>query len=111
MSTGALSSDGNPLEWYGLADALGAAYQVADDLYDAMDETGSMGKPAGQDALNGRPNLVTELGVEGALKQLLALVDQAADNVPDCEGAGMLRAMIHKEAKRLMPAKLAASAA
>lgn len=111
VSTGALSSDGNPLEWYGLADALGAAYQAADDLYDAMDETGSMGKPAGQDARNGRPNLVTELGVEGALKQLLALVAQAASNVPDCEGADMLRAMIHKEAKRLMPDKLAASAA
>ncbi|TYC61789.1 polyprenyl synthetase family protein [Rhodobacterales bacterium] len=111
VSTGALSSEGNPLDWYGLADALGAAYQVADDLYDAMDETASMGKPSGQDALNGRPNLVAELGVEGALKQLLALVDQAADSVPDCEGAEMLRAMIHKEAKRLMPAKLAASAA
>ncbi|WP_127596912.1 polyprenyl synthetase family protein [Nitratireductor alexandrii] len=111
VSTGALSSEGNPLDWYALADALGAAYQVADDLYDAMDESGSMGKPVGQDRLNGRPNLVAELGVEGALKRLLDLVDQAADNVPDCEGAGMLRAMIHKEAKRLMPAKLAASAA
>lgn len=111
VSTGALASEGNPLEWYGLADALGAAYQVADDLYDAMDESGSMGKPVGQDALNGRPNLVAELGVEGALKQLLALVDQAAENVPDCQGADMLRALIHNEAKRLMPAKLAASAA
>ncbi|MEO0978472.1 MAG: polyprenyl synthetase family protein, partial [Pseudomonadota bacterium] len=111
VSTGALSSKGNPQEWYALADALGAAYQAADDLYDAMDDTGSMGKPAGQDRANGKPNLVAELGVEGALKQLHSLVLQAADSVPDCRGSDMLRAMIHKEAKRLMPKKLAASAA
>lgn len=111
VSSGALSSEGNPLQWYGLADALGAAYQVADDLYDAMDETGSMGKPAGQDALNGRPNLVLELGVEGALKQLHALIEQAAENIPDCQGADMLRAMIRSEAIRLMPANLSASVA
>ncbi|CTQ71912.1 polyprenyl synthetase family protein [Roseibium alexandrii] len=111
VSAGALSSYGNPLDWYALADALGAAYQVADDLYDAMDDTDSMGKPAGQDAENGRPNLVAELGVQGALKKLQELVETAADSIPDCEGADLLSAMIHKEAKRLMPAKLAASAA
>ncbi|NBN63132.1 geranylgeranyl pyrophosphate synthase [Microvirga tunisiensis] len=111
VSSGAIASNGNPLDWYGLADALGAAYQVADDLYDALGETGSMGKPAGQDALFGRPNLVAELGVEGALKELRSLVKQAADQVPDCNGADMLRAIIHTEAQRLMPAKLAASAA
>lgn len=111
VASGALSSRGNPLDWYALADALGAAYQVADDLYDALDETSSMGKPAGQDALNGKPNVVAERGVEGALKQLHSLVLKAADAVPDCRGADMLRAMIHKEAKRLMPKKLAASAA
>lgn len=111
VSTGALSSKGNPLEWYALADALGAAYQAADDLYDAMDDDGSMGKPAGQDQANGKPNLVAELGLEGAMKQLHSLVLQAADSVPECRGSDMLRAMIHKEAKRLMPKKLAASAA
>jgi len=111
VATGALASSGNPLDWFALADALGAAYQVADDLYDAIDETGSMGKPAGQDQANGRPNMVRERGVEGALKQLHSLVKQAADSVPDCQGSDMLRSMIHKEATRLMPKKLAASAA
>ncbi len=76
-----------------------------------MDDSGSMGKPAGQDQLNGKPNLVAELGLEGAMKKLHSLVLQAADSVPDCRGSEMLRAMIHKEAKRLMPKKLAASAA
>jgi len=111
VSAGALASDGNPLDWFALADALGAAYQVADDLYDAMDETDSMGKPAGQDAQNGRPNAVHELGLQGALKRLQDLVETAANSVPDCQGEDLLRAMIRKEAKRLMPAKLAASAA
>lgn len=111
VATGALSSGGNPLDWYALADALGAAYQVADDLYDAMAKSDTMGKPTGQDAAHGRPNAVTELGVEGALKQLLALVDKAAGSVPECQGADMLRSMIQNEAKRLMPAELAASAA
>ncbi|GAA0787154.1 polyprenyl synthetase family protein [Roseibium denhamense] len=111
VSCGAIAARGNPLDWFALADALGAAYQVADDLYDAMGETGSMGKPAGQDQLNGKPNVALELGVEGALKRLHELVHQAADAVPDCEGADMLQAMIRKEATRLMPKKLAASAA
>ncbi|QLF68474.1 polyprenyl synthetase family protein [Peteryoungia desertarenae] len=111
VAAGALASDGNPRDWFSLADALGAAYQVADDLYDAMDETGSMGKPAGQDQRNGRPNMVQERGVQEALKHLRELVEEAAASVPECEGSDMLRAMISKEAIRLMPKKLAASAA
>ncbi len=102
---------GNPQDWFGLADALGAAYQVADDLYDAIDETGSMGKPAGQDTRNGKPNIVIAMGLAGALDHLRGLVDQAAASVPDCRGAEMLKGMIRKEATRLMPKKLAASAA
>lgn len=111
VSVGALSSDGNPLDWFALADALGAAYQVADDLYDAMDDSDSMGKPAGQDAQNGRPNAVAELGVQGALRRLHELVETSAASVPEVQGAELLQRMIRKEAKRLMPAALAASAA
>lgn len=111
VTAGALSSDGNPRDWFALADALGAAYQVADDLYDAIDETGSMGKPAGQDQRNGKPNIVAELGLTGALKQLRSLVEDAVSSVPDCRGAEQMRAMIRQEAMRLMPKRLAASAA
>ncbi|MGV8938188.1 MAG: polyprenyl synthetase family protein [Allorhizobium sp.] len=111
VSTGALSSGGNPQDWLTLADALGSAYQVADDLYDAIGQTGSMGKPAGQDTRNGKPNITASLGVVGALKHLRALVDKAADSVPDCDGREPFRAMIRNEATRLMPKTLAASAA
>lgn len=111
VSAGAIAASGNPRDWTALAKALGAAYQVADDLYDAVGETGSMGKPAGQDLRNGKPNIVAELGVEDTLRHLRKLVETAADNVPDCPGAESMKAMIRKEATRLMPAKLPASAA
>lgn len=111
VSTGALASGGNPQDWLTLADALGSAYQVADDLYDAIGKSGSMGKPVGQDSRNGKPNIVIAMGMEGALKHLRTLVDSAADSVPDCAGQDAFRAMIRNEATRLMPKKLATSAA
>ena len=111
VSTGAIAAGGNPQDWLALADALGSAYQVADDLYDAIGETGSMGKPAGQDIRNGKPNIAMSLGIEAALNHLRILIDKAAGSVPDCPGQEAFRAMIRNEATRLMPKKLAASAA
>ena len=111
VSTGAIASGGNPQDWLTLADALGSAYQVADDLYDAIGKTESMGKPAGQDTRNGKPNITASLGIEGALKHLRTMVNTAADSVPDCVGQEAFRAMIRQEATRLMPKHLAASAA
>lgn len=111
VSTGALASGGNPQDWLTLADSLGSAYQVADDLYDAIGKSGSMGKPAGQDIRNGKPNIAIALGIDGALRHLRMLVERAADSVPDCAGREAFRAMIRNEATRLMPKTLAASAA
>ncbi len=112
VSAGAVAAGGEPQAWLTLADALGSAYQVADDLYDALDDgDNAMGKPAHQDQLNGRPNIVAVRGVAGAMAHLRQLVDTAADSVPDCAGADALRGMIRNEAVRLMPKKLAASAA
>ena len=39
---------------------IGEAFQVADDLSDALYNEVELGKPAGQDDLHGRPNAVTE---------------------------------------------------
>lgn len=111
VSTGAIAAGGNPQDWLTLADALGSAYQVADDLYDALGATGSMGKPAGQDGRNGKPNIVMALGVPKALQHLRTLVETAADSVPDCAGRDPFRAMILNEATRLMPKTLSVSAA
>lgn len=111
VSTGAIAAGGNPQDWLTLADALGSAYQVADDLYDALGATDSMGKPAGQDGRNGKPNIVRALGVPKALQHLRTLVETAADSVPDCAGRDPFRAMILNEATRLMPKTLSVSAA
>ncbi|TPP06768.1 polyprenyl synthetase family protein [Rhizobium glycinendophyticum] len=111
VSTGAIASGGNPLDWLGLADALGAAYQVADDLYDAVGQDDGVGKPAGQDGRNAKPNIVATLGLDAALQRLKNLVGEAVDCVPDCPGAEAFRTMIRQEATRLMPKTLATSAA
>ncbi|MFP1633788.1 polyprenyl synthetase family protein [Zhengella sp. ZM62] len=111
VTAGAVASGGNPAEWRTLGDALGAAYQVADDLYDVLGDSGSMGKPCQQDARNGKPNIIRELGVEGALRRLRGHVEEAAASVPDCRGADVLKAMILNEATRLIPKTAAASAA
>lgn len=107
VTAGAIAGGGNALEWLGLGDALGAAYQIADDLYDYAGNADEMGKPCGQDSDHQRPNSVAQLGVSGALAKLAALVEQAADAVPKCKGQDQLKALIRNEARRLVPNSLA----
>lgn len=109
--SGALAAGADPNRWLALGDALGAAYQVADDLRDAMSDEAEIGKPVGQDAAHDRPNAVAAMGVEGALGRLKGLVGDALSAIPDCPGQDELKALVHSEAKRLMPKRLAASAA
>lgn len=103
---GATSAGADPNIWRGLGDALGAAYQVADDLRDAVSDEAELGKPVGQDIIHGRPNAVTELGVEGAVGWLKSLVGEALAAIPSCPGEDELKALVHSEAKRLMPKRL-----
>lgn len=104
----AAGSDGTP--WHSLGETLGSAYQVADDLMDAV-QPELCDKPVGQDALLQRPNVVAERGVQGALARLDDLVEQAVASVPDCEGAQEMRDLVRMTAMRLAPKKLARSAA
>jgi geranylgeranyl diphosphate synthase type II len=94
-----------------VGEKLGAAYQVADDLRDVLSAREEIGKPAGQDVQHGRPNAVARFGVSGAVEQLQNLVGAAIEAIPDCPGAGSLRELIGGEVKRLVPKKLARSAA
>jgi geranylgeranyl diphosphate synthase type II len=93
-----------------LGEKIGEAYQVADDLLDAMG-AGDAGKPVGRDVALGRPSSVAAHGVEGALSRLKTLVSEAADAVPECDGADSLRALVCAQAKRLVPKNLAVTAA
>lgn len=110
-AAGAVAAEADPQPWMAVGEALGAAYQVADDLRDVAGTTDETGKPQGQDLANGKPNCTVELGVAGAVDHLRVLVGAAVDAVPDCPGAPMLRKLIEGEAIRLVPKELAQSAA
>ncbi len=97
--------------WRALGELLGEAYQVADDLRDAVSDPDEIGKPVGQDAAHGRPNAVAAFGLDGAVRRLETLAGLAVASIPPCPRAGDLRALILMEARRLLPHQLAARAA
>lgn len=109
-TSGAIAAGADGAPWRFLGETLGAAYQVADDLMDAV-QSEACDKPVGQDALLHRPSAVAERGIEGALVRLNDLVQQAVDAVPDCDGAHEMRDLVRMTAMRLAPKQLARSAA
>jgi farnesyl diphosphate synthase len=64
-----------PLKRYG--DALGAAFQIADDLLDAEGDAATLGKRVGKDADRNKATFVAALGLEGARARRDALVAEA----------------------------------
>ena len=97
--------------WRPLGEYLGQAYQVADDISDAICTEAELGKPVGQDAAHDRPNAVLQMGLPTAIAHLQSLTARAAAAIPECEGAADLRALIRLESQRLMPKQQAAQAA
>ena len=57
--------------------ALGAAFQVADDILDVEGAAGEVGKRTGKDAERGKATLVAELGLDAARAECRRLVDDA----------------------------------
>ncbi|NKC33975.1 polyprenyl synthetase family protein [Falsiroseomonas selenitidurans] len=105
----AASGHAEPEAWRLLGDRLGEAYQVADDLRDAVEDAETLGKPVGVDKALGRPSAVAEFGLHGAVARLRSLSEQAVAAIPPCQGRGMLHGLILAEAQRLLPRKLAAA--
>ncbi|MEO0680019.1 MAG: polyprenyl synthetase family protein [Pseudomonadota bacterium] len=105
-SMGALSAGSDPDPWRHLGDCLGEAYQVADDLRDALLDEQELGKPAGQDEIHARPSAVAEFGVRGAVKRLDALLKEAVMSVPECPGEAALKGLVLAQAQRLVPSGL-----
>ena len=105
----AAGQDGEP--WRLVGERLGEAYQVADDILDATADAAAAGKPVGQDLALGRPSAASQMGIPGAVAHLESLAAAAAAAIPPCAGAAELRALMHSEARRLVPKGIAAQAA
>ncbi|MGB8275778.1 MAG: polyprenyl synthetase family protein [Alphaproteobacteria bacterium] len=65
----------------GYAHDLGLAFQITDDLLDAVGNEADMGKKVGKDANAGKATFVSILGVERARAQALMLADQAVGHL------------------------------
>jgi geranylgeranyl diphosphate synthase type II len=100
---GAIASGQDPDAWEELGDRIGAAFQVADDLKDALESAEAIGKPAGQDVAHGRPNAVTEMGVAGAIAHLKDILSGAIASIPACPGEARLAGMVRMYAERMTP--------
>ncbi len=108
---GAIAAGADPAPWRALGERLGAAYQVADDLADAVSAQAICGKPVGRDVALERPSLVRQLGLSGAYARLDALVADAADAVPMGAATKGLRDLVRMQATRLAPMRPSLSAA
>jgi farnesyl diphosphate synthase len=83
--------------------ALGAAFQVADDILDAEGDTAALGKRAGKDAERGKATLVSLLGLDAAKARCEELVTEATTALADT-GLGE-RTDILSEAARFVAAR------
>lgn len=85
------------------ANRLGMAFQTLDDFIDAYSNPGEAGKDTQQDT--NRPNMVTTVGRDKALKELLVLVQQAVQALtpfgPDAKSLGQLAQSILDGARQV----------
>lgn len=101
---GAIAAGQEAEPWEELGARIGEAFQVADDLRDALCDAETLGKPAGQDDLHGRPNAVAELGVHGAIARFDNILAGAISSIPACPGEAALAQMVRAYADKLVPA-------
>lgn len=99
---GAISAGHDPEPWQDLGTLIGSAFQVADDLKDALSSSDDTGKPAGQDMALQRPSAVRSLGVDGAWRHLEDILSGAIASIPSCPGEARLAKMVQAYARKIM---------
>ena len=88
---GALIAGADPAPLRAYAEALGLAFQIADDILDVEGDEAATGKRVGKDAEAGKATFVSLLGLEGARARAADLVRQAENALsPYGEGAAAL---------------------
>ncbi|MEO1790042.1 MAG: polyprenyl synthetase family protein [Pseudomonadota bacterium] len=100
---GAVAAGQEAEPWEELGARIGEAFQVADDLRDALCDEETLGKPAGQDDLHHRPNAVSAFGVDGAISRLKDILAGAIASIPHCPGEAALAEMVRMTAHKLTP--------
>src|SRR5262245_595735 len=99
IAGGAGAADRERLAEFG--NAIGLAFQLADDLLDHSADAGTVGKATGKDAAAGKGTLVALHGADWARRQLAGLVDQAKSVLePYGDRARLLRDAAHFIADR-----------
>jgi geranylgeranyl diphosphate synthase, type II len=79
---GALCAGAQAEPWRAFGNALGLAYQIADDMRDVAGDPNVLGKPVGQDEALGRPNLARAQGIQTARAHLHKAIETAIATVP-----------------------------
>jgi len=100
---GAVAAGQEPEPWEELGARIGEAFQVADDLRDALYDEATLGKPVHQDELHDRPNAVSQFGVDGAIRRLKDILAGAIASIPSCPGEAALAGMVRATAEKLTP--------
>jgi farnesyl diphosphate synthase len=75
------AADADRARLVSFGEAVGQAFQLADDLIDATGEAAVAGKATAKDAERGKATLVAILGVDGARARLDALVADAVETL------------------------------
>jgi geranylgeranyl diphosphate synthase, type II len=99
----ALSVGEETEQWRKIGQQLGRAYQLADDILDAVGNAEIAGKPVSQDIRNERPNAIIEENLQMSVLQLDNTIESAIKAIPDCPGRHRLTALLVGVATRLCP--------